>query len=203
MRTLATLLFPGFELLDVCGPLQMFGLLKEEFKLVMVAAEAGPVLSNQRVSLVADQSMAEDLKPNVVLVPGGMGTRQEVSNKAVLDWLNKVDGSAELMTSVCTGSALLAKAGLLDGRKATTNKAAFHWVTQQSSKVDWVKQARWVEDGRFFSSSGVSAGMDMSLAVIARLLGQAKAEQVAIWAEYDWHKEAAWDPFSEIHGLND
>jgi transcriptional regulator GlxA family with amidase domain len=203
MRTLATLIFPGFELLDACGPLQMFGLLKDDFHLVTVAEEKGPVASNQRVSLFADMSLDDELTPDLILVPGGMGTRAEISNQRLLDWIKGISEKAELVTSVCTGSALLAKAGALDGKRATTNKAAFHWVTEQSAKVEWVRQARWVEDGRFFSSSGVSAGMDMSLAVIARLLGQERAEEVATWAEYDWHQNANWDPFAKIHSLVD
>ena len=109
--------------------------------------------------------------------------------------------NAEYVTSVCTGSALLAKAGILDGIRATTNKMAFEWASAQSSKVIWEKQARWVEDGKFFTSSGVSAGMDMSLAVIAKLLGHEVAEQAATWAEYDWHRDAGWDPFAKVHGL--
>ena len=98
-------------------------------------------------------------------------------------------------------SALLAKAGLLDGLQATTNKAAFDWVAGQGPNVKWVKKARWVRDGAYFTSSGVSAGMDMSLAAIAHLLGKETAEQVAIWAEYDWHQDPDWDPFAAIHGL--
>ena len=201
MRKLATLLFPGFELLDATGPLQMFGLLKEDFELVMVAEEPGPVVSNQAVSLIADEGFNTTADFDLILVPGGMGTRQQVFSQGLLNWPVKTSAKAELVASVCTGSALLAKAGVLDGRKATTNKAAFHWVTEQSSKVEWIREARWVEDGRFFSSSGVSAGMDMSLAVIARLLGQEQADQVAMWAEYDWHRDPSWDPFAKIHGL--
>ena len=105
------------------------------------------------------------------------------------------------MTSVCTGSALLASAGLLENMKATTNKEAFAWTTSYGDKVNWQREARWVEDGKFFTSSGVSAGMDMSLALIARLLGQETAEKGANWAEYEWHKDANRDPFAKIHGL--
>lgn len=103
--------------------------------------------------------------------------------------------------SVCTGSVLLASAGLLDGRKATSNKMSFDWVTEQGPDVDWVAKARWVEDGRFFTSSGVSAGMDMSLAVITRLLDRAAADKVAQIAEYEWHDNAARDPFADLYGL--
>jgi transcriptional regulator GlxA family with amidase domain len=108
---------------------------------------------------------------------------------------------AEIVTSVCTGAALLARAGLLDGHRATTNKLSFKWVTEQGLAVEWIRQARWVEDGKFATSSGVSAGIDMTLALIAKLAGVETAEQVAIRMEYEWHRDPQWDPFAKIHGL--
>ena len=106
---------------------------------------------------------------DLILVPGGIGTRREVDNPRLLEWLNQRAAAAILVTSVCTGAALLARAGLLDGKRATTNKRAFAWVASQGPEVNWIKQARWVEDGKFATSSGVSAGIDMALALIARL----------------------------------
>jgi transcriptional regulator GlxA family with amidase domain len=97
--------------------------------------------------------------------------------------------------SVCSGSALLAKAGLLDGRRATSNKQFFDLARSQSAKVDWVTEARWVEDGPYATSSGVSAGIDMALAVIARLYGQQRARLVADATEYEWHTDPTRDPF--------
>lgn len=201
MRRIGALIFPGFELLDMFGPLQMFGLLTDEFEIYMVAEDRGAVPSNQGPKALAEASYETKAEYDLVLVPGGRGTRREVDNPATLSWLETVQRDAELMLGVCTGSALLARAGLLDGRRATTNKAAFDWVAAQGPNVAWVKKARWVEDGDFFTSSGVSAGTDMSLAVIARLLGQETAEQVATWAEYDWHRDPDWDPFAAVHGL--
>ena len=137
----------------------------------------------------------------MLLIPGGPGTRTELANPAVLDWLKTASAKAEITMSVCTGSVLLARAGLLDGRRATSNKMSFAWVQEQGPDVDWVAEARWVEDGRLFTSSGVSAGMDMSLAVIARLLDRAAADKVAQIAEYEWHDDAARDPFAQLYGL--
>jgi transcriptional regulator GlxA family with amidase domain len=102
---------------------------------------------------------------------------------------------------VCTGAALLACAGLLDGRRATSNKAVFRWVSSLGKGVDWVPEARWVEDGNVFTSSGGSAGIDMTLAVIASLEGRDAAVRIAERMEYEWHEDAAWDPFAKIHGL--
>ena len=100
-----------------------------------------------------------------------------------------------MVTSVCTGSALLARAGLLDGLKATTNKQFFALARMQSEAVDWVEAARWVDSGKYVTSSGVSAGMDMTLAVIARTWGEDAAENAARFAEYTWQRDPADDPF--------
>jgi transcriptional regulator GlxA family with amidase domain len=200
-RSVAVVIFPDFELLDVFGPLEMYGMAPETFHLHLVAEKAGPVASRQGPISVAERAFAENRQYDLLLVPGGQGTRTEVDNPVILDWLAAQAGRAEYVCSVCTGSALLARAGLLDGVRATTNKMAFAWVAAQREQVKWEKEARWVEDGRFFTSSGVSAGMDMSLAMIARILDQQTAEQFACWAEYEWHQDAGWDPFARIHGL--
>jgi len=199
--TLAGVLFEGFELLDLFGPLEMFGLLPEHFALCLAAENGGIVTSAQGPAAVADYRFDDSPQFDLLLVPGGRGTRREVDNPVLLEWLRAQAQGARYLTSVCTGSALLARAGLLDGLRATTNKAAFEWVASQGERVDWQRKARWVEDGRLFTSSGVSAGMDMSLAVIADLLGEECAQQVATWSEYDWHRDPGWDPFAAVYGL--
>ena len=201
MKTVGAVIFPEFELLDIYGPLEMFGLLRGDVEIRMVAETSEPVGSTPGPRTVVDDLTSDRDTYDILIVPGGRGTRREVENNGLLDWLTVAASKAELVTSVCTGSALLAKAGLLDGRRATTNKAAFEWVRSQGPEVDWQPQARWVEDGDIFTSSGVSAGIDMSLAVISRLFGAEKAEQVAVGAEYKWHRDPSWDPFAKIHGL--
>jgi transcriptional regulator GlxA family with amidase domain len=200
-RSIGVVLFHEFELLDVFGPLEMYGMAPESFEIHTVAEKVGEVASRQGPKSVVEHDFSEGRQFDVLLVPGGRGTRAEVDNPTLLEWLRIQSKGAELVTSVCTGSALLARAGVLDGVRATTNKRSFAWATSQSGKVNWEKEARWVEDGKFFTSSGVSAGMDMSLAVIAKILGREAAEQIAIWTEYEWHSEAGWDPFAKIHGL--
>jgi transcriptional regulator GlxA family with amidase domain len=202
-KTIGALLFDGFELLDVFGPLEAWGMLASAggWKIVTTAASSGSVASAQGARAVADHSLADCPKLDVILVPGGIGTRREVSNEALLEWLRLRSSEAEVVTSVCTGAALLARAGLLDGRRATTNKGVFGWVVEQGPAVHWVTQARWVEDDAFVTSSGVSAGIDMTLAVIARLVSNEAAERIALGMEYDWHRDASWDPFAKVHGL--
>jgi transcriptional regulator GlxA family with amidase domain len=191
-------------LLDVFGPLEAWGIHAQAAgacTIVMTAEEAGSVKSAQGPRAMADYALADCPPIDVMLVPGGIGTRREVNNTKLLEWLVRRAAEAEIVTSVCTGAALLARAGLLDGHRATTNKLSFKWVTEQGLAVEWIRQARWVEDGKFATSSGVSAGIDMTLALIAKLAGVETAEQVAIRMEYEWHRDPQWDPFAKIHGL--
>jgi transcriptional regulator GlxA family with amidase domain len=203
-RTVGVLLFEGFELLDVFGPLEAWGMhaeIADACKIVMTAEALGAVKSAQGPRVMADHALADCPPIDLILVPGGIGTRREIKNAPLLEWLRQRAAEAEIVTSVCTGAALLAHAGLLDGRRATTNKLAFKWVTEQGPAVDWVKQARWVEDGKFATSSGVAAGIDMTLALIARLSSAERAELITTRMEYEWHREPSWDPFAKIHGL--
>lgn len=200
-KTLGVVLFPEFELLDVFGPTEMFGNLHGVVTVTMVAQHSGPVASAQGPSVLAAHGFEACPHLDWILVPGGFGTRTEVDNPVLLDWLARRARVAEIVMTVCTGTALLARTGVLDGRRATTNKMAFGWVAEQGPRVDWVKQARWVEDGKFATSSGVSAGMDMALAVIARVFGTELSERLAIATEYEWHRDASWDPFAKVHGL--
>ena len=200
-RTLGALLFDGFELLDLYGPLEMFGIAGDLFELRLVAEREREVASKQGPTARVDDLFADGRSYDLLLVPGGMGTRREVDNEVLTGWIAERAKAAELTMSVCTGAALLARAGLLDGRRATTNKAAFHWVASQGPGVRWQKVARWVEDGDIFTASGVSAGMDMSLAAIARLEGLETARKIAVFAEYDWQEDPSIDRFAAVHGL--
>ena len=201
MKRLAALVFPGFELLDLFGPLELFGFLDREIEITIVSEHGGPVASAQGPRVMTDQTLDQGSDYDLILVPGGRGTRAEVRNQPLLRWIGNAGKEAEIVMSVCTGAALLASAGLLDGRRATTNKIAFKWVARTAKQTDWIACARWVEDGKFWTSSGVSAGMDMALAVIERLQGPEEADQAAIYAEYDWHKDPDRDPFAAVHGL--
>lgn len=197
VRTLGAVLYEGFELLDLYGPLEMFGALEGQVRIVTVAEKKGPVASTPGVETVARYDFSDCPPLDLILLPGGFGTVAQLGNGALLDFLRKRASAAEVTMSVCSGSALLARAGLLDGRRATSNKMFFQLARTQSDQVDWITAARWVEDGPFATSSGVSAGTDMALAVIARLYGAPVAEQIAIRTEYTWHRDAATDPFAQ------
>jgi transcriptional regulator GlxA family with amidase domain len=200
-KTVGVLLFPEFELLDVFGPLEAFGHAKDWFRILTVAERSGPVTSAQGPRAVADHGFADCPPLDILLVPGGMGTRREVNNPVLVDWIARQARGAETTTSVCTGAALLARAGVLDGRRATSNKRSFGWVTEQGPKVDWVRQARWVDDGNVVTSSGVSAGIDMALHLIGRIAGPAARDEIATRMEYEWQRDANHDPFAKVWGL--
>lgn len=200
-RRVGALCFDKFELLDVFGPLEMFGVLPDSFELVTIAETGPSIASTQGPRVVIERSFADAGQMDVLLVPGGIGTRVEVENDELLDFLRRQAPGLEILASVCTGSGLLAKAGLLDGRRATSNKKAFAWAVAQGPRATWVPEARWVEDGNVFTSSGVAAGIDMALAVIDRLVGPEIATRVADGTEYEWHRDSRWDPFAKLHGL--
>jgi transcriptional regulator GlxA family with amidase domain len=200
-RRLGALLYPGFELLDTFGPLEMFGNMPGMIDIVTVAEQQGPVRSGQGPSAIADYGFADCPPLDLLLIPGGAGTRTEVNNPVMIDWLRRRVPEIATVMTVCSGTALLARTGLLDGRRATTNKMFFHEVAESGPQVEWVREARWVEDGKFATSSGVSAGIDMALAVIAKLIGPQVSDNLAVVTEYDWHRDASWDPFAKVHGL--
>lgn len=194
-KVVGVVLYPGFELLDVFGPVEMWANVPE-MEVVMIAEQAGPVRSAQGVEVIATHGFSNAPKIDILMTPGGVGTYAALENARLLDFLRAQDRTVELMTSVCTGSALLAKAGLLRGRRATSNKAFFQLAVDQDPGVTWMRRARWVEDGKYVTSSGVSAGTDMSLGVVARLYGQDRARQLARSLEYQWNDDPSNDPFA-------
>lgn len=194
-RILGAVLYENFELLDLYGPLEMFGSIGPELRIVTVAEQAGPVASFQGPRTVAEFGFEDCPALDLILVPGGIGTVQQLQEASLLSFLQERSPSAEITMSVCTGSAILARTGLLDGRRATSNKQFFDFARAQSDKVTWVEEARWIEDGPFASSSGVSAGTDMALGIIARLYGNERAEQIANRTEYEWRSDPSDDPF--------
>lgn len=202
MRTVGALIFDGFELLDLYGPLEMFSLLEHDFRIEIIA-EVREVAGGGGPRTIADRLIGDESRLDILLIPGGMGVRREVGNARLVDWLRGAGERTAEVATVCTGSALLARTGLLDGRRATSNKAAFGWVRSQGLGVTWVPKARWIADGKFHTASGVSAGIDMSLALIARLLGEEKAEEAARWAEYRRQRDPGDDAFASVYGLSD
>ncbi|WP_201624617.1 DJ-1/PfpI family protein [Psychrobacter immobilis] len=195
MQTLTALVFDDFETLDLFGPIELFGSLPNDFRIQFASMKGGIIHNHHGVALqtVAVAELAQ--QTNILLVVGGKGTRPLINDSKFLQNLTTLADNADWVLSVCTGSALLAKAGILDHKRATSNKRAWQWVTEQSDQVDWIKQARWVVDGKFYTSSGVTAGMDMALGFIADRQGRDSAKEVADYTEYRWQEDSRLDDF--------
>lgn len=198
---LGMVVFDGFQLLDTFGPLEMFGDLRGRVQIVMLGERVGPIKSSAGPAVMVDATLADAPKLDILMIPGGGGTRREVNNGPLVDAVRSLAQATPHVASICTGAAILARTGLLDGMRATTNKRAFKWATSQGPNVQWVRKARWVEDGKYFTSSGISAGTDMALALIAKLFGADTAQKVADGAEYRWNNDSTDDPFAKLNGL--
>ncbi|RAR05704.1 class I glutamine amidotransferase-like protein [Stemphylium lycopersici] len=219
------LLFPGFQALDVFGPLDVFNSLSMLYnfptKLTILAKTKDAVeTSHQRAgnmmfshpdtnvsqSIVVNRTFEEQLKLqesdadsgeaiDVLIVPGGVGTRNDRSTE--IDFVKEMYPSLKAVLSVCTGATILARAGVLDGRRATTNKRAFAWATSTGPNVKWVAEARWVVDGNIVTGSGISAGIDATYAFVALNYSEKIAQELADGAEYVRWTDPDHDPFAK------
>ncbi|MCR4963495.1 MAG: DJ-1/PfpI family protein [Firmicutes bacterium] len=188
------LLYKDFETLDMFGPVEILGRTKDS-EMHFLSAEGGIVTSVHGVPVMTEKTEAF-AAGSVLVIPGGIGTRPLVQSKAYLDMLKALSDQAEYVLTVCTGSALLAKSGALDGRSATSNKLSFEWVKTNSDAVSWQGSARWVHDGKFYTASGISAGLDMALGFVADVFGKEEAQASADWLEYIWNDDCSRDPFA-------
>jgi transcriptional regulator GlxA family with amidase domain len=205
VQTVAHVVFEGFTTLDMYGPVQAFASCRVPdgeggwhrfFNQFTIGSKTNAVKSGEGPLTMVDYSFEDAPDFDILLIPGGFGTRAAVSNDALLGKIAAMSEKARVTATVCTGSAVLARTGLLDSRPATSNKLAWDWVLEQGPQVDWKRQARWVDDGDIVTSSGVSAGIDMTLDLIARLHGEETATNSAKFMEYIWNRVSTNDPFS-------
>ncbi|MFE1559303.1 DJ-1/PfpI family protein [Streptomyces sp. NPDC058734] len=179
---IAVLLYDRFTALDAVGPYETLSRIPDA-ETVFVAERPGPVRTDNGVlGLVADKGLDEVTRPDIVIVPGGPHPEVEMKNPAVLDWLRAVDATTTWTTSVCTGSLLLAAAGLLDGRRATS-----HWLYLDRLVPFGAEPTgeRVVFDGKYVTAAGVSSGIDMGLGLLGRISGDEYAQAVQLLCEYD------------------
>jgi transcriptional regulator GlxA family with amidase domain len=179
---IAILLYEGFTALDAIGPYEVLRSVPD-WEVEFVAKQRGEVRTDSGVvGLTADRSLEEVGEPEILLVPGGMGTRKTMADEEILAWLRRVDETTKWTTSVCTGSLLLAAAGLLEGKQATG-----HWAWLEPLRelgADPVG-GRYVEDGKVITAAGVSAGIDMALYLVGREVGTEVAQAIQLGIEYD------------------
>jgi transcriptional regulator GlxA family with amidase domain len=190
-RNLAILIFDDVEVLDFCGPFEVFSVAAPladppAFRVYTVAETKRPVLARNGLSVNPHYTLADAPPAQMLLVPGGFGTRREMHNEALIDWIRERAQSAEFVLSVCTGALLLAKAGLLDGLEATTHQVGLDLLRQVAPNTTIHADRRYVDNGRVICSAGIAAGIDMSLHVVERLCGAEIAAKTARHMEYPW-----------------
>jgi len=193
MISFNVILFNDFETLDAFGPAEIIGKMPNTYNLKYFSMHGRTVISSQQVS-VSTLPFSE-IDGGILLIPGGMGTRKLVDDGEFIAQLHTLSQNALYVLTVCTGSALIAKTGLLKNKRATSNKLAFDWVCANDNDVNWIKKARWVNDGKYYTSSGVSAGMDMTLGFISDIHGEKTANDICKYIEYIWHGDKDDDPF--------
>jgi transcriptional regulator GlxA family with amidase domain len=193
LKRVSLLLFDEAEVLDVAGPYEVFSIAGrrhglDPFQVALVAADSGPVTLRNGFRVLPHFIFATAPPAEILVVPGGHGTRREIHNPRMIEWLGQAARKAELVLSVCTGALLLGKAGLLDGLDATTHHLAMDLLREIAPRARVREGERFLDNGRVVVAAGVSAGIDMSLHVVERLLGAELAEEAAAYMEYHWDR---------------
>jgi len=195
-KQVGILVFKDIEVLDFCGPFEVFSVTRRNeekrreepspFNVLLVAETREPVVTTGGMKVLPDCDLDSCPALDILVVPGGWGTRQEMNNGRLLAWISERARQVETLTSVCTGALLLGKAGLLEGRRATTHWRSLDWMQELFPKTRVEKQLHVVEDGALLTSAGISAGIDMALKVVSRYMGEAVARATARHMEYSY-----------------
>lgn len=193
-RNVAILIFDDVEVLDFAGPFEVFSVTgkrdgSEPFNVYLVAEQTKPVQARNHFAVIPHYTLENCPPPDVVLIPGGFGTRREMHNPIILDWVRHQAQQVELLLSVCTGALILAKAELLNGLSVTTHHGALDALREAAPQSHVQSEERVVDNGKVILSGGISAGIDMSLHVVAKLLGKEQAIETATYMEYDWRDQ--------------
>lgn len=195
--TVGILIFDDVEVLDFCGPFEVFSVARRPgssgetegpalFRAVTIAETDAIVHCVGGLLVQPNHTIADHPPLDILVVPGGRGTRRERTNDALLRWISEQHRTTQVTTSVCTGAFLLAATGLLDGHRATTHWASITWLRENYPAIDVRDDERVVDEGNIVTSAGISAGLDMALSLVARLHGDAIATATARQMEYDW-----------------
>jgi transcriptional regulator GlxA family with amidase domain len=182
------------DALDVTGPFDAFAVASnggQDFLVYTVALESNaPIRTISGLTILPDFASSECPTPDILIVPGGWGARKEMHNEKLTDWINETSRRAAFTLSVCTGALLLAKAGLLEGLRATTNKRAMDLLMEAApASATLVENVRYVDNGRLITSAGVTAGIDAALHLVAKLHGEERAIDTASRLEHEWRRE--------------
>ena len=198
-RKVGILVFPEVEVLDFCGPFEVFSVTRLDedrrrqdpspYEVVLVAEQPGVVVATGGLKVVPDHTLDDCTPLDVLVVPGGWGTRREMMNDRLITWLEERARQVTTLTSVCTGSLLLGKAGLLDGKRATTHWRVLEEMRKLFPAVNVIDDQHVVEEGDLLTSAGISAGIDMALRVVTRHHGEAIARATARYMEYPFPED--------------
>ncbi|OIW25841.1 class I glutamine amidotransferase-like protein [Coniochaeta ligniaria NRRL 30616] len=217
-RNYGVLLYRGYDFQDVSGPLEvLYGISNtHQINLFLLAQTLDPVLTRPRMAAMnptnssvypttlPTHTFADAPDLDVLIIPGGLGMRaSDELLQTELKYITETYPKVKYLITVCTGSALLARTGILDGRRATTNKTSWKGVVHFGPLVKWVAPARWVVDGNIWTSAGVTAGFDIMFAFVKTMYSDGQ-ELVDVWAksiEYVPHEDSSWDPFSAMNGI--
>jgi transcriptional regulator GlxA family with amidase domain len=186
--TIGIVLFEDAEELDFVGPWEVFTLAVADLpdaRVLTLAERRGPVRCAKGLRVLPDHPFEEAPALDVVLVPGGQGTRREADNPALVDWLRRAAESCQWVTSVCTGALLLQRAGLVDGRRVTTHWAFVESLRGRAPDTEVLSGVRYVRDGRIVTAAGVSAGIDMALWLVGQIWDVERARRTQRFMEYD------------------
>ena len=191
-RQLGILLFEDVEILDFCGPLEVFSVCNRftaspAFQIRTIAT-TDPVTTCNGLSVNPDTAPEDCAGLDILIVPGGIGSRALINDATVIEWIEQTSQRAELVLSVCTGALLLGKAGILDGLEATTHHCAYEELRAVAPTTVVHEDRRFVDNGKVVTSAGIAAGIDMSLHVVERLHGPEVAESTALQMEYPWRR---------------
>lgn len=194
MFSVGIFLFGDIELLDFAGPLEVYsvtGQLSEDtFHAFTVTQDGKAIRSVNGLTVVPDYSFTNHPQINVLVIPGGVGTKAEMGKQAVLDWIMKTHKDAKITMSVCSGARLLGKLGLLDGRECTTHHEVAEHLGEIAPSAIINIDKRFVGDGRLYTSAGISAGIDLSLHIVEKLFGSDVMHKTVAYMEYgDWKRE--------------
>jgi transcriptional regulator GlxA family with amidase domain len=190
-RNVAIFIFTDVEVLDFAGPFEVFNVAGEQvdprpFNTYTVAQTSAPVKARGDLTIVPHYSIQDMPKPDVLLIPGGKGTRPLLHERDIIDWIKAQHAEVERLLSVCTGALLLGKAGLLDGLEATTHHGSFDLLRQLSPTTTVHENKRYVDNGKIVTSGGISAGIDMALHIVNQLAGADAVKTVTKEMEYTW-----------------
>jgi transcriptional regulator GlxA family with amidase domain len=194
-RHVALYVYDDVEVLDFAGPFEVFSVTEwqkdpKPFQVSLVAEKLGSVLARNGLSINPHFTFQTLPPADIVIIPGGWGTRREMLNPATLNWVKEQAQRVEWLLTVCTGSLILAKAGLLDGIPATTHHQRFDLLQECAPACQVVQHQRVVQAGNIITSGGIAAGIDMSFYVVAKLLGSQIAQDTARYMEYHWQPSA-------------